>query len=307
MAYRFRPAESARHGLRRLAKKALRSARTALRDVDPPTEEAVHAARKSVKRARAIFRLVEEDDGRGLAGAAKRLRRVNRRLSCVRDADAMIETLAALKQRHPELFSEHVYARLRRDFTDRKEAIVREAQRDGSWTEAADDLRVLQKAAGKWRPRHRGFGALEPGIQAAVRRARKAMMRAKKSGQAADFHEWRKAAKSLWYLLRLIGGGTAAVGRDIRALRAIQKWLGDDHNLVVLCAELSKDPTVCRNPLDTQRLRCAVDALQRALRRKSIDRVRALFAGSPRAYARRVERAWRAREDRGKTDRARAA
>ena len=307
MAYQLRPTESARHGLRRLATKALRSARTSLRDVDPPTEEAIHAARKTVKRARAIFRLIEEDDGRGLSGAAKRLRTVNRRLSCVRDADAMIETLAALKKHRPDLFSEHEYARLRRDFTDRKEAIVREAQKDGSWTAAADDLRVLQKAARKWRPRHRGFRALEPGIRAAVRRAREAMMRAKESGEAADFHEWRKEAKSLWYVLRLIGGGTAAVARDIRALRATQRWLGDDHNLVVLCAELSKDPTVCRSPLDTQRLRCAVGALQRTLRRKSIGRVRALFAGSPRAYARRVERAWRARHAGLKPHRSQAA
>jgi CHAD domain-containing protein len=296
MAFQLRPQKSTAQELRRLARKELGSAREALVRTDPPREESVHSARKSVKKVRAILRLIESDDGRGLSDNAERLRAVNRTLSRLRDAAAMIETFDKLRHDHPELFSEHVYARVRRQLVTRKHALSRAAGGDGSWRKAARELRRLRKDAKHWRPAHDGFAVLAPGIRKTHRRARKALARATEHGAAADFHDWRKEVKALWYELRLVGGGTAAIARDIRALHSAEVWLGDDHNLVVLCAELSKDPSVCRSPLDIQRLRCAVDTSQRRLRRKAIARTRLIFSTRPPDYVRRVERAWNARQ-----------
>jgi hypothetical protein len=220
---------------------------------------------------------------------------VNRTLSCLRDASAMIETLATLRTHHPDLFSEHGYARIRRRLEAGKRDAVAEAGRDAAWQHTASELRALRKLARDWRTRRDGFRAVAPGIRASHKRAAKVLAVAKDSGAAADFHAWRKEIKTLWYALRLVGGGSAAVARDIRALRSAERWLGDDHNLVVLCAALSKDPTVCRGPLDVQRLQCAVNATQHALRKKSIDRTRAIMSMRPRQYAARVERAWHVR------------
>jgi len=53
--------------------------------------------------------------------------------------------------------------------------------------------------------------------------------------------------------------------------------LGDEHNLVVLCEELSSDATICRGPIDVDRLRLAADHDQCRLREKARARVRYIY------------------------------
>src|SRR5262245_22442624 len=81
MAFRLRPDESVSRGLRRLARDELQSARTELRNRRIRRDDAVHEARKSVKKVRAILELMDEDGGHGLDRCEKRLRSVNGMLS----------------------------------------------------------------------------------------------------------------------------------------------------------------------------------------------------------------------------------
>ena len=145
MSYRLRPDESIADGLRRLAKKELRSARDQLRSRGP-RDEAIHEARKSVKKVRAILQLIEADEGRGVSDSAKRLREVNRTLSRVRDTSVAVETLAALKREEPDLFK-GVYARLRRSLIARKREATRAAARDGMFDDTARQLEKLRRIA----------------------------------------------------------------------------------------------------------------------------------------------------------------
>src|SRR5262249_61758788 len=95
-------------------------------------DEAIHEARKSVKKVRAILELIEPDGVRA-AKSQKRLRTVNRILSGLRDADAMMEILAKLSSRSPRLFSEHTFARIRRRLLSHKRSAMEVAQRKGAW------------------------------------------------------------------------------------------------------------------------------------------------------------------------------
>jgi CHAD domain-containing protein len=111
MSFRVRPGESIADGLRRLAKKELSSAREQLTGAKPPGEDAIHEARKSVKKVRAIVHLVKNDNGGRLSGI-KQLRETNRVFSQSRDADAMNEILAKLLDRQPRLLTAHTSVRL---------------------------------------------------------------------------------------------------------------------------------------------------------------------------------------------------
>jgi CHAD domain-containing protein len=296
MAFELRPGKSTRRELERAARKELQKARKAITAHRPPGEEAIHDARKRVKKARAILLVVDEDHGRGLAKSAKRLRAVNRSLSCLRDADALIETVDMLRRKRPALFSEHVFARIRRELLLQKARMLRRVTRGRAWEKTVSRLRKAERQAASWRTEHDAFDALAPGLKTTHRRARKALARAKDSNAAADFHEWRKTLKVLWYELRLVGSGTPAIAGDIRALRSAERWLGDDHNLVVLCARLCKDTSVCRTELDVARIQRVVDTMQRGLHRSAIARTRSIFSVKPRDYVARVERAWLARQ-----------
>ena len=132
------------------------------------------------------------------------------------------------------------------------------------------------------------------GIRGAHRRGREAMRRARKRQRAADFHEWRKEIKALWYALRLVERSDSSVRRDIRALHRAETLLGDDHNLVVLCEELSGDFAGCRRSIDIDRLRLIADRDQCRLREQAVERVRPIYERRSGTYARAIVRAWRA-------------
>lgn len=294
LAFRLRSQESIAHGLRRLVQKELRVARDELRQTVPPRDEAVHEARKSIKKVRAILELLEADGGRGLAGSQKRLRLVNRTLSELRDADAMTEILAKLRRKGPRLISQQTFVRARRQLSAHKRAAMRTAERRGTWQNVDRQLRKAREGAKWWRPAHRGFGALASGIHSIHRRGREALARARKKQDAADFHEWRKQMKALWYELRLIEGCARTIRRDVDALHRAETWLGDDHNVVVLCAELSKDASICGGLIDLDRLRLVADRYQCDLRNKAIASTRRIYARRSRDFVYGVKRAWKA-------------
>jgi CHAD domain-containing protein len=292
MAFHLRSNESVSNGLQRLARKELRSARSAVDSGRTPNDAAIHEARKSVKKVRAILQLIEDDDGRGLGRSGKRLRLVNRTLSDLRDAAATIQTLAAFRKRHPGLFSRTAFAQVRRTLVDRKRRAAKEVE-NGGWTDIDRHLQRVRRTAKNWRPAHRDAGALARGIRSAHRRGRKAMMRAQRDQRAEDFHAWRKVIKELWYALRLVDAAGGKVGRDVRTLHLAEQWLGEDHNIVVLCQQVSRDAAMLEDPLALDRFRLAADRDQVRLREKTMARARMIYQHTPASYAQSVARAWK--------------
>ena len=289
MAFRLRARESVADGLRRLATKELRSARRELQRTNPPRDETIHEARKHVKKARAIMDVVEADDGGGLAGCRKRLREANRTLAGLRDADAMFRMATKLRDENPGLFSEHSFVRVRRLLSSHKREAMKTAQEDSAWKEIDRQLRRVRRSAKRWRPAHRQFSALAAGIRMTHRLGRSALGRTKRRQRAADFHDWRKHIKALWYQLRLLERSGPDVRKDARVLHQAETWLGEDHVVVLLCEELSTDTSLC----DLTRLRAAADRYQCDLRRKAIARTAPIFARTSAQYVRRIKRAWK--------------
>ena len=293
MSFTLRQTKKVPRELRRLARKELRNARGELERADPPAPEAIHEARKSLKKARAIAQIVDDDHGRGLDGCEKRLRKTGRRLSRVRDADAMLEITTKFRRREPRLFDVRTSARLRAWLTKRRDAVLAEATHADTWTDVEDGLRKLRRKARRWRPSHRAFGSLARGIAASHRRGRKALARAMKKGRADDFHAWRKEVKRLWYDLRLLAPAGATVRRDVAALHHAEECLGDDHNVVVLCAALSKDGALHGTPLTVAALQHAADRYHADARKKALAAVRHIYSVKPKQYVRSLTRAWR--------------
>ncbi len=301
MAFRVHAGESLTQSLHRLATKELRHAREGMSGRPRPRKEGIHEARKSVKKARAILELIAEDEGAHLGRSEKRVRRVNRTLSGVRDADMLSETLEALRKRHPRIFSDQTLARLRRRVSMRSRNAGKEVRRAGGWKATGRALSMLTEDAKHWQPAHGGARALNHGIRASHRQGRTAMQRALKRQRAADFHAWRKAIQKLWYALRLIEQSDRRVGHDVKVLHRAATLLGDDHNLAVLRDELLSDPGTC-GPIDIERLRIAVARDQCRLRARAVTAVRRFYARRSAAYARRVTRAWAAWRKRAQRD-----
>jgi hypothetical protein len=119
------------------------------------------------------------------------------------------------------------------------------------------------------------------------------MVQARRRGRASDFHEWRKAAKRLWYELRLIEATGGRIRSDARALDRLETWLGNDHNAVVLCSRMAADARLRRAGPDLDALHAVIDRHQAGLRRKALALGARLYARSPRRYVAELKRLWR--------------
>ena len=84
MAYRLRQHESVPKGLRRVVTKELKGAAKRLA-VAEPSEDAIHDARKSIKKVRAVVQLLQHHE-MGTKGNRKRLRHAGHLLSALADA-----------------------------------------------------------------------------------------------------------------------------------------------------------------------------------------------------------------------------
>lgn len=291
MGFRLRTDESVSDGLRRLAVKNLRAAGEELRRI-AESNEAIHNARKRVKKVRAIAHLVSKDHGRHLKRSRHELRAVNHRLSAVRDAEATLEILEAIRGHAPTAVSEHTFARVRRMLIGHKNELIRAARHDRTFERAAKDLRQLQKQSKRWRTRHDDFAAIARGMRSTHRRGRAAMARALETRLDDAFHQWRKAIKTLWYELRLLEAcGAERIQKDIAALDAAEVLLGDDHNVTVLRSRLTRAATTLPQP-DIEALRAAATHFQDELRRRAIAKARPIFRTASKEYVRRIETAW---------------
>ena len=114
---------------------------------DTPPDGRIHEARKSLKKVRAIVLLLEADDARNLGRARKRLRRVSRALSPLRDASVMQDTMRQLHEADPGLFSRESYALGKRQLSARVTTLHESARTSGTWGLAGRQLTVLAKAA----------------------------------------------------------------------------------------------------------------------------------------------------------------
>jgi CHAD domain-containing protein len=293
MPFRLRSTESIADGLRRLAREELRSITTHLDGAAPPRDDTIHEIRKSVKKTRAILHVVGADHGRGLAKSAKRLHAINCRLSALRDADVMLETLQTLRIKDRGILNGRCFARVHRRLSSHQQSVMKAARRKETWQRVGQSVRKIRQDAKQWKPTHRQFGSLAASIRLAHQRGRTAMAHARKSQRAADFHEWRKQIKALWYELRLVEGSGPRIRRDVTALHRAEAWLGNEHNVVVLCDELSKDVPQGDSRIDLDRVRLVGDRYQCELRTKALASTKRIYERAPREYANSVRREWK--------------
>ena len=296
MAFRLTVNQSVAAGLRRVAREELNSLSKHLSGAAPPRGEAIHEVRKSVKKLSAILQVVDADNGRGLAKDANRLHTIHHRLSALRDADVMLDTLRKLRVKDRRILTEQCFARVQRRLSSHKKLAMKAARRKRTWRRIARSLRKVRRDARHWTPRHRQFGSLAAGIRRTHQQGRKAMARAEGRQRAADFHNWRKQVKALWYELRLLEGSTPRVRRDVQALHRAEAWLGDEHNVVVLCAELAKDEPHGESRIDLDRVRLAGDRYQSELRTKALAITKRIYERKPREYAEAIRREWKNKE-----------
>ncbi len=281
--------------------------------------KAVHETRKAIKRLRTIVRLLEGELGsEACAREQATLRAAAEHLAGARDAEVMLDTLDALVAQRPrKLGGRPGVARLRRHLAAERDEAERRMLAPRNRMLVADELRLFRARALAWElaPRS-GIGAIEEGLSRIYRQGRRRKRRAARSrgGRMRTMHQWRKRVKDLRYaaetlrraepapgpLARLPGKRRKRISAEARRVRRLARradelgeLLGEEHDLAVFGAWLSAHGKAAGVGRTTRRgLRKQIVRRRRKLRRRALRDGRRLYARKPRAFLRRVARAY---------------
>jgi CHAD domain-containing protein len=295
MAYRLHPDEPVPDEVRRCAREQLDRAIDELsaRTSDDPVE-AVHDARKALKKARSLLRL-----SRGALDAQDRrrenaaIRAAGRALSSARDAEVMLEATDDLADRFAGRVPQATFDAIRRHLEVARDPARQQLLESGLTGQVADDLKAVRGRIEELSLRHEGWKALEPGLERSYARGRAALREARKHPTAENLHDWRKRTKDLWYHLRVLKAiAPGIIGGAAKDADKLSKLLGDDHDLAVLHETLARGAGDLK--VDVDAVVELIDHRREQLQAEAYQLGERLYAESPKTFVRRMRSYWKA-------------
>ena len=157
----------------------------------------VHRARKSIRRTRALLALGGAALGPGAALLDRQLRRVNRRLSPLRDAHALVETIDRLTLKARDEAVSGVLKRARRVAAGRRATLARTPPFTQPLGDAQALLMTLQAALHGLPWASLVAEEVIEAMAAAARKAEGARHRAQTRGKSEDWHRWRRRMRRM--------------------------------------------------------------------------------------------------------------
>lgn len=281
--------EPLRAGLVRVADNLVKNALERIRNPSSDRVEDLHFVRVTIKRLRAILRLIRPAiKKRAFDRENVRLRTAARRLSIARDADVARQTLATLPSaKQSEVDSAAVaLAGFRKNGAPG-------ADMSKMMKVTASDLDQTRRNLHRLRISRHEWKAIEPGVRKVYRQCRKRMRRALGHGDDDAYHKWRIRIKSLYYELQMLQSvWPARLTKMVAGLNKLQDQIGADHDLVVLKRSLDRNPDRFGGSESVERVLRSVNDKRRKLRRTTDPLGKAILDQTSRSFVRELGQHW---------------
>ena len=260
-------------------------------------DEHIHEARKATKRLRALVRLVRGELGDEVYALENQCYRdAGQRLSGLRDATVLVETLDRLVESLGKDVPKSRFVRVRTWLVERRDRVYGQADSSNrAVREVIADLAQARERLEHWNLQRQGWGGVRVGLQRIYARGRRDFAAAYALPSDEAFHDWRKQVKYLWYHTQILENIWPSVMQALdEELDQLGELLGQDHDLAVL-----------RTTVLAEFPRAGATATLRALERR-IDEVRSgmqdrarllaerIYLERPREFTRRLRGYWRA-------------
>jgi CHAD domain-containing protein len=286
-SYKLGAGEAVPRGIARIARGRIDHALDELEGrTDSSPEQAVHEARKDMKKLRAVVRLVRGEIGAQVYRRENEcFRDAGQELSGLRDADVMLATLGKLEPEIPQAAA----GDLRQALEAHKIRTAAGARHQAS-AQVVTVLTSARTRVGSWPLYEDSFEAVGDGLERIYRRGRRDFRAARADPTTENLHEWRKRVKDLWYHLTILRAAWPPV-MDALADEAhdLSERVGEDHDLAVLLAWSEEHA-----PTSTGAIVGPVERRRGELQAEAFELGARLYAEKPRAFMRRLERWWEA-------------
>lgn len=270
---------------------------------------AVHESRKSMKRLRALLRLVRAELPDKIFRFENRsLRDIAHVVSPIREAAAFVEAAHIICDLYGDLLAEGTFDEMVVNLTKRREGMETRALEDPSLVpRVVRDLERAHNRFAAWPtdPEARDaygvgirddYSAIRPGLHATYEKGRRNMVDAYHTRTAADFHSWRKRVKDLRhqmeFLVPLWPEMIASLASTLDRLGGI---LGEDHDLAELMRLLAIEPELVPDPTERSLFAALANHRRRELQTAAEVLGRRVFADKPGSLSGRFGEYWESR------------
>jgi CHAD domain-containing protein len=250
----------------------------------PHRPEAMHNARKALKRLRSLLRSLRVAFPKGVFRREnRRLAAAGRKIAPLRDVHVQLNTLGKLR-------AESIPAaqRIERSLKRREDACLRKIpalRRAMRQILTASQRTFASLPAQRATPAH-----LAAGLKRIYKRGRDDYKAARKETTPKSLHEWRKQAKILGHCLKLIEQlGPKTAGNMIKDTEQLCEALGDDHDLYLVLQALRREDQ-SHPARDYRKLSKRITAKRDDLQACSFKLGKRIFNQKPGAFAHNLER-----------------
>jgi len=293
MPYRILRQESLQDGVRRVASEQVGRALFELADPRVDLHDTIYVVRRRCKKVRALLRLVRSGLGRTFRLENARFRDAGCLLAVARDAEAMVRMYEDLTARYAPALEATAVDRLRGALSARRQG--RDDDRADVYARLAAfqvAMREAHAAIPGWTLRGDDSGIVRDGIERSYRRGRVAVGGTEPPGADA-LHAWRKRVKDHRAHVRLLAGCWKSVlGPRADGLRALSDLLGEDHDLAVLRAVLTREPASVGTGPEIALTLQLIDARRAILSRRIAPLGAFLYRRKPSALGKRLKDRW---------------
>ncbi|MCP9231168.1 CHAD domain-containing protein [Mesorhizobium sp. LMG 17147] len=294
MSFRIDPHMSLTGEVRRILAEEIGKALVHLDAARDRPEQGLHNCRKRLKNVRALLRLVRSGDETFCVTENECYRQVAALLAGPREATALVETIDRLAASFPEQSAGGGLDAVRDRLVARQHELHGGAGLDaaiGAAIAACEQgVGRIDKLALPDQP-EQAADVLAEGARATLRRARKALDKAASRGEADDFHDLRKAAKTHGMHLSLLGRlWPTPIKARRKAVDELGERLGELHDVFVMRALLDAEDQPLGPPEDTRLLAKLLKRSEKSLKKTCLAEAAQLFGDSPKRSTRKLAR-----------------
>ncbi|MER9053427.1 CHAD domain-containing protein [Mesorhizobium sp. M0213] len=292
MSFRIDPHISLTGEIRRILAEEIGKALVHLDAARDRPEQGLHNCRKRLKNVRALLRLVRSGDETFCVTENECYRQVAALLAGPREATALVETIDRLAASFPEQSAGGGLDAVRDRLVARQHELHGGAGLDaaiGAAIAACEEgVGRIDKLALPDQP-EQAADVLAEGARATLRRARKALDKAASRGEADDFHDLRKAAKTHGMHLSLLGRlWPTPIKARRKAVDELGERLGELHDVFVMRALLDAEDQPLGPPEDTRLLAKLLKRSEKSLKKTCLAEAAELFGDRPKRSTRKL-------------------
>lgn len=299
-AYRLLPREPVAPGIRRVLTAQVDDALGQLRgEAGSEPAEAIHQARKDIKKIRSALRLVRRGLGDDVWQRENdHYRAVAQGMSGHRDAEILVQALDGLAERYGTSAESHLDA-LRDQLADRNQAAHDDGSIERAMTESAAGLAAGRSRLEGLKLEGDGWELIGPGLHRTYRRGRKRLRAVTEEASVANLHDLRKRVKDLWYQMRLIRDADRhMLGSLADHAHDLSDHLGDDHDLALLRETAQARTAAFSEPAHRRHLLAEIDQRRGELQFAAMSLAERIYEEKPKRFTRRLEKRWESWRDR---------